>query len=109
MTDVLADRCEQVRQTILELTQAVMESLGSPAKLSRVLPLVSNLQSVVNLGEEGVNDPSYLTWVRGAAANLDRLEEAAVAGDAKAAYAAFSDQQSGVVLLATACAGKPGW
>lgn len=109
MTDVLADRCEQVRQTILELTQAVMESLGSPAKLDRVLPLTSTLRSVVDLGTEGVDDPSYVAWVRGAAANLDRLEEAAAGGDAKAAYAAFADQQSGVVLLATACAGKPGW
>lgn len=109
MTDVLADRCEQVRQSILELSQAVMESLGAPAKLSRVIPLVSHIRSVVNLGTEGVDDPSYIAWVRGAAENLDRMEESALAGDAKATYAAFSDQQAGVVLLATACAGKPGW
>jgi hypothetical protein len=109
MTEVLADRCEQVRQTVLELTQAVIESLGAPAKLSRVVPLVSHLRSVVHLGTEGIDDPSYLAWVRGASENLDLMEEAAMAGDAKATHAAFSDQTAGVILLGSACAGKPGW
>lgn len=109
MTDVLADRCEQVRQTVLELTQAVIESLGAPAKLSRVVPLIARLRSVADLGTDGIDDQSYIAWVRGAAANLDRMEEAARGGDAKATHAAFSDQQSGVILLGTACAGKPGW
>ncbi len=109
MTDVLADRCEQLRQTVLELTQAILESLGAPAKLGRVVPLLSHLRSIVDLGTEGIDDPAYIAWVRGAAANLDRMEEAALAGDAKAAHAAFSDQQAGVALLGTACAGKPGW
>jgi hypothetical protein len=109
MTDVLTDRCEQVRQTVLELTQTVIESLGAPAKLSRVIPMLSQLRSVVYLGTDGIDDPAYIAWVRGAAANLDRMEEAALAGDAKATHAAFADQQSGVALLGTACAGKPGW
>lgn len=109
MTDVLADRCEQVRQTVLELTQAVIESLGAPAKLGRVIPLLSHLRSVVHLGTDGIDDPAYLAWARGAAANLDRMEEAALAGDAQATYSAFADQEAGVALLGTACAGKPGW
>ncbi|RWZ68311.1 hypothetical protein ELQ92_03580 [Labedella populi] len=109
MTDVLADRCEQVRQTVLELTQTVIESLGAPAKLGRVTPLLSHLRSIVHLGTDGIDDPAYLAWARAAAGNLDRMEEAALAGDAKATYAAFADQESGVALLGTACAGKPGW
>ncbi|MBF0672049.1 MAG: hypothetical protein IR160_05625 [Salinibacterium sp.] len=109
MNDVLAERCDRLRDIILELTPLMIEVQGNASRLGAVLPVVQRLRAVANEGADGIDNPSYRQWAGGAPSNIDALEEAARAGDAEAAWRAFADQESGVNLLSTACAGYPGW
>lgn len=107
--DVLGDRCDRLGGAVVELMKALLEAQGAPQKSARALPLVGRVRAVADLGTEGVDDATYRRWETGASGNLDAIEEALRVDDADGAWRAFSDQEAGVVLLATACAGRPGW
>jgi len=107
--DVLGDRCDRLGGAVVALMTALLEAQGAPRRSATVLPLVGRVRAVAELGAEGVDDEAYRRWAAGAPGNLDAIEEALRADDADGAWRAFSDQEVGVVLLARACAGRPGW
>lgn len=109
MNDELAARCEELRGIILELTPLMIESQGNAKRLNAVLPVLGRLRAVAEKGATGIDNEKYQQWADGSPSNIDALEDAARRGDAAAAWDAFADQEKGVNLLSTACAGYPGW
>ncbi|WP_207454276.1 hypothetical protein [Desertivibrio insolitus] len=109
MTDIRASRCEELRQAITELTPLVIEGQADATKLTRALPSIARVRAVAALGADGVDDEAYRVWAAGAERNLEALQDAATRGDGRATWAAFTDREAGVALLAQGCAGAPGW
>ncbi len=109
MSDVRAERCEELRQIIIGMTPVVIEAQGNAGRLPALLEPIGRLRAVAAQGVDGIDDPVYRQWVSTADQNLGAFEDAARRGDAAAAWAAFADQRTGVNLLSTGCAGCSGW
>ena len=109
MTESLTERCEELRLTIIQLAPLMFEARGNPAKLGALAVPVARLRATAAKGSDGTENAAYLQWLEGVDDNLAALDEAITQRDGEAAWAAFADQQKGVNLLSTGCAGYPGW
>lgn len=109
MTDVLAERCAALADVTVDLMRATMESIGKPAKLTEVAPLVARMQAVVAAGSEGISNPAYLSWAASADETLSEMADAVDRRDPKAAWAAFTHPTRGMAPLGQACSGYPRW
>lgn len=106
---VRVERCAEVAAAALALIPAIFEGKSNPVRLEAARPSIARIKAVVEAGSDGIDEPRYLAWLGVAPTNLRALEEAIDAGDADAAFAAFSDPQIGLNLLAGGCEGCPGW
>lgn len=109
MSEALADRCSRFAGPVVQLMGAAIEGAGNPARLPEVVRAVGEVRRIVELGSDGVSDPQFLRWFATAPQTLDAIEQAAERGDGKAAWAAFTDPETGMAGLGQACAGQPGW
>jgi hypothetical protein len=109
MTDAREERCAELRPVLLGLTPLMIEMQGNPAKLPELRPHLTALRAIAAQGSAGIDVPAYAQWVSTANESVTVIEQAIDRGDAKAAWAAITDQRTGINLLGQACAGCPGW
>lgn len=106
---VRQERCAEVATSVMQLIPAILEGKASTEKLAEALPAIARIESVIAAGSDGIENESYLAWLRVAPGNIRELREAVEAGDADAAFAAFRDPAAGLHLLGSGCAGCAGW
>lgn len=106
---VRLERCAEVAGALMTVIPKIFEGKADPDRLAEALPGISRIRAVVEAGIDGIDDERFLAWLRVAPANIAALEDALLAGDADAAFAALRDPDRGVYLLASGCEGCPGW
>lgn len=110
MTDLLAQRCADLAQPVVDLMAAAIEcQAGTPDAFDRVARLARDVRAIAEAGADGVTQPDYVAWSSAAPATLSAMEDAAVRRDAQAVWSAFADPAAGLHRVGTACQGQPRW
>ncbi|WP_156761685.1 hypothetical protein [Microbacterium karelineae] len=109
MAETLEQRCERLREPILQLAALSLGSAVSPKDIDETLAAARRVQQILDDDTSGIAPGGYLDWVPTGRRVISDMVAALERGDRAESYRLFTDKTDGFYRLGLGCAGFPGW
>ncbi|WP_221584814.1 hypothetical protein [Microbacterium sp. G2-8] len=109
MSDTLEQRCERLREPVLQLAALSLGSTVSPKDMDETLAAAQRVQAILDEDSSGIASGAFSDWLPIGRQVIASMVAALERGDGAESYRLFTDKTDGFYRLGLGCAGFPGW